>query len=410
MCSVPEAGANNVSSDFMKLLYIAPEYPSAGKNAAQVRANALVPRLREKLDLRVFSFPPHEIDEAPKPDAITTQAERARPGKVDLLGASASRNPRAFVRYDTPKARELLRQLIESYQPDVVHFDSIGTLALLDLVEAATCRPRIVAHTHDSVSQLYARLGANSSFLQRLLTRREQRKYARFEREVLPRCDTVIVDSPEDAAFLSRQTGGNRVDLVPLGVDIGRFSPKGRRADLAPRSIVFSGSMASDQSGDAANFLVNQIMPLVWDRFPDAHVYIVGGNPTARVSALAADRVTVTGFVDELTNYLRAASVYACPLRLGSGMRTRVIEALACGTRTVATSFAMRGVAVPEKGSRPWIEAEDAATLAAGILRLLDGERPDLGEQAARHAADNYSWDAVTDEIISIYEDIKRND
>lgn len=390
----------------MKLLYIAPEYPSVGKNAAQVRANALIPRLQDRLDLRVFSFPPHELEEAPAPDAITTQVERARPSKLDLLQASASKNPRAFVRYGTPQGREALRQLLESFQADVVHFDSIGTLALLDVAQAAPCKPRIVAHTHDSVSQLYARLRADSSSIQQVLTRREQRKYARFEREVLPLCDTVIVDSPEDAAFLSRQTGGSRVDLVPIGVDTSRFVPAGERADLASSSIVFSGSMASEQSGDAAIFLVTQIMPLVWDRFPDAHAYLVGGNPTARVSALAGERVTVTGFVDELTDYLRAASVYACPLRLGSGMRTRVIEALACGTRTVATSFAMRGVAVPENGSRPWIEGEDAASLANAIMQLLGGERPELGEQAARHAADNYSWDAVTGQIVSIYEDI----
>lgn len=390
----------------MKVLYIAPEYPSAGKNAAQVRANALIPRLKDRLDLRVFSFPPHEAEEAPMPDAITTQVARARPGTLALLRASTSRSPRAFVRYGTPQAREALRQLLEGFQPDVVHFDSIGTLALLDIVLAARCRPRIVAHTHDAVSQLYARLGADSSPIQRILTRREQRKYARFEREVLPRCDTVIVDSPEDAAFLSRQTGGSRVDLVPIGADISRFAPTGNRADLAANSIVFSGSMASEQSGDAADFLVNQIMPVVWKRFPDAHAYIVGGNPTARVLALAGERVTVTGFVDELTDYLRAASVYACPLRLGSGMRTRVIEALACGTRIVATSFAMRGVAVPEHGTRPWIEGEDAESLAEGILQLLDGEQPELGRQAAAHASDNYSWDAVTGEIVSVYEGI----
>lgn len=387
----------------MKILYVAPEYPSAGRNAAQVRANSLLPRLAEGVDLRVLAFPPPEGEVNGDTVAQTTKVDRVNPGKLDLFRGTYSRTPRAFLRYGAFQARHSFASMLEDFRPDVVHFDSIATLALFDLACSAASKPRIVAQTHDSVSELYRRMMDGAPLLRRMITGPEQRKYARIEREELSLCDSVIVDSPEDADFLRGQTGGRRVDLIPIGVDANRFSPKGEKAKLGSRAIIFSGSMASEQSADAADFLVNRIMPRVWQRFPDAHVHLVGGNPTPRVSALVQKRVTVTGFVEDLPAYLRAASVYACPLRLGSGMRTRVIEALACGSRIVASSFAVRGIALPEEGEAPWLVGDDEFAMAQGIERVLDGSEPSLSMRAAQHAAGQYSWAAVAGQLITVY-------
>lgn len=393
----------------MKILYIAPEYPSPGENAAQVRANALLPRLAEQVDLRILAYPPHDVEVETSSDPALTPVGRGVAARGALLRATFSSRPRSFLRYDTAEARAAFAALLESFQPDVVHFDSVGTLALMGELARMPRPPKLVAHTHDAVSQLYARLAQSGPPLTRALARSEHRKFLRLEREELARCDAVIVDSPEDAAFLRAQTGGARVNLVPIGVDLTRFSPDGPRADLTHPAIVFSGSMASEQSADAAQFLVGKIMPRLWQHYPDAHVYLVGSNPVSVVSALEGDRVHITGFVDDLTRYLRAADVYVCPLRLGSGMRTRVIEALACGARAVSTSFGVRGLAQDEGGDLPWLTADTADAMATAMAELLGGARPDLGEHAAAYAVGNYSWDGVAAQIVEIYEGLLSN-
>ena len=390
----------------MKVLYIAPEYPSAGRTAAQVRANALLPQLAQRTDLQILAYPPPDGLSGRLLDDCTTSVERAAPGKLALLCATMSSSPRAFLRYNTRNARAELARVLQDFSPDVVHFDSIGTLALLDDVLAVADRPKIIAHTHDAVSRLYDRLAGSAPLGRGILTRKEQRKLAALERNLLPQTDSVIVDSEEDAAFLKSQAPGARVDLVPLGVDLNRFEPNGELADLGPKAVVFSGSMGSEQSADAAAFLAQKVMPRVWAEHPDAHLFIVGGNPTEQVKSLEADKVTVTGFVDDLTASLRAANVYACPLRLGSGMRTRVVEALACGADMVATSFAVRGLHDAESPDAPFYLADDEQTFAERIMAILDGRLPRRGESAVKYAAERYSWAAVADQICAIYDEI----
>ncbi|MEW6037067.1 MAG: glycosyltransferase family 4 protein [Pseudomonadota bacterium] len=391
----------------IRVLYIAPEYPAPGENAAQVRANALLPRLRQQADLRVLAFPPHGVPVSTTTEAGVHFVARAEVGPARLVRATLSPHPRAFVRYDTPGARWTLRHLLDDFQPDVVHFDTIGTMALLDVVLAAPRRPKIVAHTHDAVSQLYRRLSQSGSVLRRTLAWTEYRKYRAHERQEQPRTDAIIVDSPEDAEYLARATGGHFVAIVPIGVDLQTFRVDGPRAQLIHPALVFSGSMGSVQSADAAAFLVKEVMPLVWVHHPKCQLYLVGNRPLPEVRALASERVHVTGFVEDLSAYLRGASVYVCPLRLGSGMRTRVIEALACGVPTVATPMALRGLADPRDGAgAPWLAAETAEGFAAEIHAILLGRHTDISSRARAYAQHNYSWDAVARSILNVYQEI----
>jgi len=387
-----------------RVLYIAPEYPASGENAAQVRANALLPRLRELTELRVLAFPPPGMCIKTTNEPGVYPVARASLGSARLACLTLSPRPRSFFRYDTPEARQTLQHLLDEFQPEVVHFDSIGTLALLDMVLTMRPRPKIVAHTHDAVSQLYRRQLQTGSLWKRILTWVELRKYLAYERHELRRVDAVIVDSPEDAEYLTHATGGGIVATIPLGVDLQAFREEGPCASLIHPALVFSGSMAVRQSADAAEFLAREIMPCVWDQHPDCHLYLVGNRPLPEIQALASDRVHVTGYVEDLAAYLRAATVYVCPLRIGSGMRTRVVEALACGAPMVASPMALRGLTNPRNGgSTPWIVAVTPENYASAINAILSGDKPDFSNCASAYAQQNYSWSAVARSIVEIY-------
>lgn len=390
-----------------RVLYIAPEYPSVGESAAQVRANALLPCLRAMTDLRVLAFPPdgHAIPSVGQ--VGVNSVERGAASPIELALATFSRYPRAFMRYRTRDSIAEMRRILTEFQPDVVHFDTIGTLALLETVLAAPRRPKIVAHTHDAVSQLYRRLSRRGSPVSRALSWIEWRKYLAYENVNLRSVDAIIVDSVEDANYLSRSTAGVHVATIPIGVDLSIYSPTGPYAPVVTPALVFSGSMASAQSVDAAMFLVNHIMPMVWGRHSDCHLYLVGNRPGPRVRDLVSERVHVTGFVEDLPAYLRSAAAYVCPLRMGSGMRTRVVEALACGAPVIASPMALRGlVEAPEAGALPWIVAQTSEEFTTGIDAILNGLHPEIAERASAYASQKYSWNATARSILRCYRDI----
>lgn len=388
----------------MKVLYVAPQYPNRGRNAAQVRANALLARLRSHVELRVLAFPVPGEDAVASADASVRILGQRRMTPWRMVLGTLSGHPRAFRRFDSASARAALLEELREFRPDLVHFDTMATLGLLNVTLSARPRPAIVAHTHDAVSRSYKARTGYGGPLYRADKWREYRKIRNFETRRLADADIVVVDSPEDAEYLRGLSPTNVVETLPLGFEPTSFSPDGPKADLRTPALVFSGSFASDQTADAAEFLVRSIMPRVWASRPDAHLYLVGANPRESIRAMGCERVHVTGFVDDMASYLRAATVYVCPLRLGSGMRTRVVEALACGAPMVATPMSVRGLAQADSAGPPWQTAETADEFAEAIRGLLSANLAGLRERAAAYARDNYSWDSVVAGLVRLYD------
>ena len=139
------------------------------------------------------------------------------------------------------------------------------------------------------------------------------------------------------------------------------------------------------------------IFPAVRARLPAASLEIVGDAPPAEVRAPAGDGVVVTGRVNDVQPYLDRAAVVAAPLRLGGGMRVKVLEALAAGKAMVATPLAVSGLdLVP--GTHAMIAESDAEFSDALVALLQEAERRrPLGDTARAWATEHLGWEhAVT--------------
>ena len=162
------------------------------------------------------------------------------------------------------------------------------------------------------------------------------------------------------------------------------------------------GTMDYEPNVRAAEFFVDEVLPLVRADHPDAHVVVVGRSPSKRVRTLEGPHVTVTGEVDEVGTWLASAAVYVCPMVTGTGLKNKLLEAMACERACVATSLALRGLSA-EPG-RDLLVGESAAELAASISALLGDQarRQALGASARRYVVEHHSWDAVTAEYEAV--------
>jgi GT2 family glycosyltransferase/glycosyltransferase involved in cell wall biosynthesis len=140
------------------------------------------------------------------------------------------------------------------------------------------------------------------------------------------------------------------------------------------QGICFVAGFAHPPNVDAAEWLVAEIMPLVWQAAPETRLWLVGSNPNPAVQALAGDRVAVTGYVTDqrLAAFYRAARLAVVPLRFGAGVKNKVIEALHHGLPLVTTPVGAQGL---EGIERILPVAADPATLARRILELLRDDR-----------------------------------
>jgi GT2 family glycosyltransferase len=192
----------------------------------------------------------------------------------------------------------------------------------------------------------------------------------RQERAVWRKADVVLYPSQVEAdAVVSLEPGVDARAITPYAFD-GLRAPRG----VAGRhGLIFVAGFAHTPNVDAAQWLIAEIMPRVWNVYPQLRLSLVGSNPTAEVLALADDRIEVTGYVDdaELSRRYGEARVAVVPLRFGAGIKRKVVEALQQGVPLVTTQVGAQGLVNVDVVC----DVVDAASqIAARILALLTND------------------------------------
>jgi len=196
----------------------------------------------------------------------------------------------------------------------------------------------------------------------------------------------------------------NNVSVVCNGVDSNYFSPyfKCKQKRLGP-VITFTGVMDYWPNIEGVKWFVRKVFPRIRAMVPDIVFYIVGSKPTVEVRRLAVrDGVCVTGYVDDVREYLCMADVCVVPLCIARGVQNKVLEALSMGKAVVCTSQAIEGLnAIPME--EIFVE-NDENSFADAVVTLIQNReiRNRLGERARCRIEQSYSWK----EKLSILNDI----
>ncbi len=219
----------------------------------------------------------------------------------------------------------------------------------------------------------------------------------------------ILTVSPADKRALSRLATqvGERIRLLPNGVDPDYWSME---ADYPTPEmghgarIVFDGTMDYRPNVDAVVWFTGEVWPLIKQASPDAHFYIVGRNPAQRVKVLGQiPGITVTGQVEDTRGWVAGADVYVVPMRMGGGVRLKVLQAMSIGCAIVSTPMGAEGIVV--EGGRDMLLARSAHEFAGDTLALLadSAKGAKLGSTARELAKRKYSWEALLRTLDELY-------
>lgn len=182
-----------------------------------------------------------------------------------------------------------------------------------------------------------------------------------------------------------------RVSVVPSGVDTEVFRPQ---ENVFRTGVLFTGFYSDEPNRDAVLWFCRQVWPMLVKRFPHLMFFAVGPHPPSELLDLQRrdPRIVVTGRVPDVRDYLLRAAVYVCPARMGSGMRGKLLEAMASGVPVVSTTLGMEGI--PAQPGESCLLADEAGVMARQIeLLLSDPElRQRLARNALRRVARRLSW------------------
>jgi len=193
------------------------------------------------------------------------------------------------------------------------------------------------------------------------------------------------------------------ISVLPNTIDVEQYRWKEDVDPVYRHDLVFTGKMDYRPNVDGVLWFADAIWPLILRDRPNTSWAIVGQKPHPRLEPLRGmPGLLLTGRVPDVNPYLAGGSVYIVPLRIGSGTRLKIIEAMAGGLAIVSTLVGVEGL--PVKPGENIILAEQADEWAKVILRLLEApeERARLGA-AAREFAAPYDWRCLIPLLNELY-------
>ncbi len=382
----------------LRLLWVTPHLPRRGVAAARERWWALLARLARRHRITLLCFVDPEDRDAPD-DVLP-------PGL-----AAVHRVPKRHFAPDDPLAM-LPRTVAGAFADPMLRAAIADRLAAepFDLVqyeytEMGHLMPPAAIPTLLTVHQVsFAAEGplwraqGRPSRLGPVLLHRYLRELD-FELRAIAAADHVVTMSAEDAARLRRFLPQLDVSVSPVGVDTTYYAPT--RAEPTC-DLLFVGNFGHPPNADAVRFLVDDVLPRLGR---PALLRVIGRDMPSAIHALARPGIVdVVGPVDDVRPHLAAARIVAAPVRFGTGMRGKVLEALAMGRPVVTTSVGAEGLGAVS--GEHLLVADDAGRFAADCRRLLDdpalAER--IGGAGRTLACARFEWDLVADAHDAIYE------
>lgn len=314
-----------------------------------------------------------------------------------------ARFPRRAEAAWSPDMWRAIQRRLDSNDYDVVHL--FGGIHVYEYHHALRGLPAVIT-PYESFSLYLRRALARAASLPQRASLIAQRQIARgYERFMFsPYARTVVVAEP-DRTELRALNPALRIDVIPNGVDLDQF--RIRPMQRVPDTLLFTGNYEYAPNVDAALRLATEILPLVQARLPGVKLWLVGNAPPPALQALASDTIKVTGRVPDVKPYLGRATAFVSPLRLGAGIKNKVLEAMALGCPVVATPISVDGIAVTD--GHDALIAEDA-DLAAAVVRLLSDAalQTALSANGRKLIEARYSWERVAALYQTLYTEVSR--
>lgn len=389
--------APRVAGGRPRVLIVSPFLPYPLSHGGAVRIYNLCRTLADRVDFALISV--RENREAVDYTRLHEIFREVRIVDIDQTEAQPRDLPEPVRHYECPALRAAIAEFCQAWQPDLVQFEYTQTAALRDAAQGV---PAILVE-HDLTFSLYRQLAEQEPSTR---SRRDYRDWFEFEKRALATFEAVwtVSDADRDLAV---QCGSRREEFtytVANGVDTARFLPSPERD--GPPEVLYVGSFRHLPNILAFERLRSEIMPTVWERFPDAVLRVVAGPRhryfwerfDARSQHVPLDaRIQLHDFVEDLRPLYAQATVVAIPLHVSAGTNIKVMEAMACGRALVSTTTGCAGLDLVDGGEL--IIRDECVDFAEAVCDLLADRtrRQRLAAQARQTVEARFSWPAIAE-------------
>lgn len=375
----------------------------------KIRSYQILKQLAKNHSVTVFTFyASHEGDLHAELEAefhravylpLRISTDRGAGELASFMRNLFSSQPHSVAKYCRPEAIARMNDLLRSDQYDIIVCDFVFAAGVVPW-EMPT--PKVL-FTHNVEALIWKRhMEVSRNPLWKLVCWGEYQKMLGYEAFCLRKSNHVLTVSEADRIFFERFVEPSKMTVIGTGVDTDYFRPS--TGQETPNSLVFTGAMDWMPNEDAILYFLDSVFPLIRSKIPDAKFTVVGRRPSEKLRNIAAGipGVSVTGRVEDVRPYVNQAAVYVVPLRVGSGTRLKIFEAMAMGKAIVSTTVGAEGL--PVRDGVNLLLGDTAQAFAEKVVSLLGDPllRKNLGSTARRLVEERYSWSSVAEEFETV--------
>lgn len=306
----------------------------------------------------------------------------------NLLRAFFNGKPLQVGYFYFDKAQKKVDELINKHKPDHIYCQLIRTA---EYVKKHPSIPKTLDYM-DVFSKGIERRKSTDPFYMKPFLAMEYRRLLRYERKVFDRFNNKTIISGQDKNLIPHPRK-EMITVVPNGVDTSYFKPMQHKKDF---ELLFNGNMNYPPNIESVEYLVEKVMPYIWNKLPNTRLLISGASPSAAVLDLASDKVAVSGWVEDIRVNFARSKVLVAPMQISIGLQNKLLEAMAMQIPCITSSLANN--ALDAKPGEQILVADSPEQYARHIIDLLQNEAKakQIAMNGYQFVIGKFNWQSTT--------------
>lgn len=305
-------------------------------------------------------------------------------------------------RFIADEFRPKLIQILSEHVFDIVHVDGLPPSAYIDVIRAHS-KAKISMRAHNVEHVIWERIvKEEKNPLKKFYLNLQSKRLRDYETNVFSKCDVVMAISRDDERIIRESSPAATTIIVPAGMDIEETFARGNdNTDL-----FFIGSFDWLPNLQGIEWFFDKVWGKVRQSFPNLRLAIAGKNMPESILKLKIENVIILGEVPDAKQFILENGIMIVPLVSGSGIRIKIVEAMALGKTIIATTIAAEGLGLTD-GENILI-ANNGIGFAGQINKCFSDPafKRRIGENAHRFAIDNFQNKRIVEKLIAYYRQI----